>query len=561
MVEGGRHPGRWAIVVTSGFLLALRFGFNFGTGNHNTYLLHAFRRVHPELWTSDWLATSTQDYHPVFTHLAALLLRLDESGWLFALVNVLCITASAVLVYLLIREVVKEESALWVYLLTVGFMGVGSTYSVSGSYLFSGTFQPSTVAVPGVLLALLWFVRERYLASGLCLAMAGAFHVNFAVLSVPLFGLAHLLLGTRGLVRRVVLQIAPVCVTLALLSPLLLDQAGSPHAQEARRIFQQVLAPQHYVPSTYWTEFVVYFAWCALGVMVGGKVLFAAAFRPLRALWLSTLGLVAVATLLTTVVFLPTVSQLYFWRLAPFTVLCSQIALCVGLERILSGQETPRSIGFRTLLFVSCAALIWLTFRYHYGEFRFLQYGLLVALAVACLVQAMLSRIVRAGSIRLAPWIMGGAWAVAALVPAASLSSHSSLLTGLPPSEGSLYAWARSSPVPSVFLIPPLLENFRLHTQRAVVVDFKSTPVEPGQLLEWYNRLGRVCGNPQVTGVYDVLTGYENLDSSRLAAIESLYRFDYVVVTGEQSFRGGEPWPVVFESISFRVYRQRHSAP
>lgn len=557
MAESGRQPVRWAIVVAAGVFVALRFGFSFGIGNHNTYLLHAMNRVHPELWTSDWLASSTQDYHPVFTHLAALLLRLDETGWVMAMINLLCITASAVMVYLLIREVAGEKSALWIYLLTAGFMGAGSTYSVAGSYLFSPTFQPSTVAVLGTLLALFWFVKARYLTSGLCLAVAGAFHINFAVLAVPWFGLAHLLIGSRDLVRRAVWQLAPVAITLALLSPLLLAQAGSPHVEEARAIFQQILAPQHYVPRTFWTEFVVFFAWCALGVLAGGRLLVGTDARSLRALWVSSLILISVATLLTTAVFFSAVSQLYFWRLAPFTVLIAQIALCTGLERQLADSSKPRKMAVQVIAFLCGVAMIWLTFRYHYGDFRYLQYGILIALALAYLASITL----RINTSRWVPWLSGGLWAVAAVIPVISMPSKSSLLAGLPPAESELYKWARSTPESAVFLIPPQLENFRFNARRAVVVDFKSTPVEPEQLLQWYNRVGAVCGNPHVRGVYDVVTGYEELDPNRLAAIDTAYDIDYVVVTGGQSFRGGDSWPVVLQDADFRVYGRKNSAP
>ena len=556
----GRSAWRWAIVVSAGVLLSLRFGFNFGIGNHNTYLLHALRRVHPDLLTADWLASSTQDYHPVFTHIAALLLRLDESGWLFALVNVLCITLCAVVVYLIVRELVPGRLAVPVFLLTAAFMGVGATYSAGGSYLLSSTLQPSTVAVMGCLLAILWFVRERTLASGICLAVAGAFHVNFAVLVVPWFGLAHLLLGWRGCSRRLVLQLAPVCATLALLSPLILGQAGSPHVEQARYIFQHVLAPQHYVPATYWTEFVVYFGWCALGLLAGRSVLFASAKGCLGALWLSSLLLVTTATLLTTVVFIPTVSQLYFWRLAPFTVLASQIAACAGLLVFLDNQTASLSALRRMLVFAASAIAIWLLFRYHYGEFRFLQYGLLIALAVVFAVQPLLRPLSEKGT---SPaWVLAcGAWLLAAIVPLLSLSSRSSLLRGRPQTESELYAWVATTPRESVFLIPPQLENFRFNARRAVVVDNKSTPVEPGQLLEWYGRLGLVCGEDSVQSGASAAAGYAKLDSARVTAIEARVPIHFVVVLADQPFSGTDRWRPVYELPGVRVYGREDGPP
>jgi hypothetical protein len=470
-------------------------------------------------------------------------------------VNAVCIAGSAVLVYLIIREVAAESLALPAYLLTVAFMGVGSTYSASGSYLCSPTFQPSTVAVLGYLLSMLWFLRQRYLASGLCLAAAGAFHANFAVLAVPLFALAHIFLGGSGWLRRSILQLAPVCVTLALLSPLLLSQSGSPHVEQARFIFQNVLSPQHYQPATFWTEFVVYYAWCALGALAGWDVFSnTAAGRRLRGLWWSSLLLVSVATLLTTAVFLSTVSQLYFWRLAPFTVLISQIVGSAGFVAHLASEDPRLSAARRSLVFLLAALLIWLTFRYHYGEYRFLQYGILIALAVVFLLHPLFLKLSRLRKRAFTTLVVWEVWAVAALVPAASLASHSSLLDGLPREEAVLCAWAATTPESSVFLIPPQFENFRLNARRAVVVDFKSTPVNPGQLLEWYRRLCLVCGRDDVKGFADAVTGYAELDPSRLADIEAKHRVDYIVVTDGQPFAGAQGWLPVFGTEAVRVY-------
>ena len=552
----GRHLWTWLLVTAGSLLLALRFGFNFGIGNHNTYLLHALRQVHPDLLTHDWLA-STQDFHPVFSQLAALLLRFDGSGWLFALMNVLCIATGAVVVYLIVREVGGERLAVPAYLLVVAFMGVGSTYSASGSYLFSMTFQPSTLAAAGYLLAMLWFLRQKYLASGLCLAVAGAFHVNFAVLAFPLFALAHLFSGRVGWLKRSVWQLAPVCITLAALSPLLLSQSQSPHLDQARFIYQQVLSPQHYFPRTFWTEFVVYFAWCGLG-LVAGRSLFSDSppDRRLRALWLSSLVLVTVATLLTTVVFLPAVSQLYFWRLAPFTVLFSQILGAVGIVRHLSSEDSRLPALRRTMVFILCAVPIWFLFRFHYGESRSLQYGLLIALALIFYLRPLILRFSPLRERSLTAVTVAGVWLVAALVPAASVASRSNLLSGLPADEAELYRWAATTPTESVFLIPPQLENFRFNARRAVVADFKSTPVDPEQLLEWYRRIGLVCGDSAVAGLGACVAGYGMLDSVRVASIHASYPFDYVIVSSDQPFALETGLDAAFENSKYVVYKQ-----
>jgi hypothetical protein len=352
-----------------------------------------------------------------------------------------------------------------------------------------------------------------------------------------------------------VLQLAPVCATLALLSPLLLSQAGSPHLEEARYIFQHVLSPQHYVPRDFWTEFVVFFAWCGLGALVGGRFLFGAASPQLCALWQSSLLLIVAATLLTTAVFISAVSQLYFWRLAPAAVLLAQIALSLGVVHLLSGQEVPPRNAYGGLRFLLGCALIWLTFRYHYGEFRSLQYGMLIALAVVTLAASVSTGVWRARSRAWTPAVLTPLWAVAALVPAWSVATRSSLISGLPQAEAQLYAWSASTPDTSVFLIPPQLENFRFNARRAVVVDFKSTPVSPEQLLEWYRRVCTVSGRDRVSGFAESVEGYAQLDSTALERIVRSYPFDYIVLPVGHPLQRATLYQPVYENAAYQVYR------
>jgi hypothetical protein len=549
------HPWTWPVVLLGGILVASRFGLNYGIGNHNTYLLHALRRVDPSVLSTDWLAAHSQDTHPVFTRLATLLLTLDGSGWLVATANVACIMAGAVAVYLVIREIAEVRYALPVYLLVMAFVGVGSTYSVSGSFLYSVTFQASTVAAVGYLFAMLSFVRQRFVISGVLLAVAGAFHANYLVLAFPLFGIAHLLLGRRTLVSRMAAQLVPSLVPLALMLPLLLAHANSASAEQARYIYQYVMSPQHYVPLTYLTEFIVYYAWCGLGLLAGWWIMSESeSSRALRALWVTTILLVSVASLLTTVVFVPLVSQLYFWRLAPFTVLISQMFAAAALVKHLTAEE-PSEARTRVLLFLGSAVLIWLTFRYHYGEYRFLHHGVLMVLAVMFLVKPWIGRWAPALSRSLGLAVVGGVWLVAAAVPASQIKARSNLISGLPTHEQELYAWARTTPDTSLFLIPPDLHNFRLNARRAIVMDTKSTPTDPQELLEWYRRAEIVSGISNVANRRAISDGYTRLDSVALESIRSSFAIDYVVVRARQSFRAYSQMGLIFENAAFQVYR------
>ena len=65
--------------------------------------------------------------------------------------------------------------------------------------------------------------------------------------------------------------------------------------------------------------------------------------------------------------------------------------------------------------------------------------------------------------------------------------------------------------------------------QRAIVVDWKSTPMVPGELVEWHRRLSDVCGR-RVESRRD-LRGYNELARSELDRLKTRYHLNYDVVS------------------------------
>jgi hypothetical protein len=115
------------------------------------------------------------------------------------------------------------------------------------------------------------------------------------------------------------------------------------------------------------------------------------------------------------------------------------------------------------------------------------------------------------------------------LSTAGAFHKRYNVLLGEPALFRELYAFARSTAPESQFVIPPNLKSFRLFGERAVVVDWQSTPMKPYELVEWYRRLGQVSGNPRVKTVAEAEAGYARMDQSRLNRLVADYRADYVV--------------------------------
>ena len=147
-------------------------------------------------------------------------------------------------------------------------------------------------------------------------------------------------------------------------------------------------------------------------------------------------------------------------------------------------------------------------------------------------------------------WGTGGALVPIAQSQLAEFERRSNVFTGIRAGERELYAWMReNTDVGAVFLTPPDVESMRYHGQRAIVVDWKSNPVVPGEVLEWFRRLQDVAGKP-IRSSKD-LDGYNSLDEPRLRKLKERYKFDYVVV--RRGKERGLPFTKVYSGPAFVV--------
>jgi hypothetical protein len=140
----------------------------------------------------------------------------------------------------------------------------------------------------------------------------------------------------------------------------------------------------------------------------------------------------------------------------------------------------------------------------------------------------------------------------AAIQPMSSIRRRSTALTGIDREEAALYRWMRaSSPKDAQFLTPPNMETMRFHGQRAIVVDWKSNPIVPGEVLEWYRRLKDVTDRVNFSSARD-LDGYYAMDPARLEFLRARYHLDYVVLRRDhvRSFAG---YRTVYTNSRFAV--------
>ena len=547
---------RAASVLALSALFALVYGLRYGVHNQHTYLLRAARAVRPELFARDWLVVQATDYHPAFSALAALLMATRHPGWALALANVAVLATAAFLFYRLAREA-AGPAALPTFLLVIGWPAFAAQHEVFGSVavsaLFANYFVPANLGSLGLLAALVLHVRGRFLWAGVAAAAAGLFHANYLVLAPPLLLLAHVVHRPTGL-RPVAAELAPCALVLLVRLPELMAVSLDPLAAEGRRIFMTIRSPHHYVPLTFLRDFAPFYGWGLLGFAAWlgvGKPETPPAAR-LRALFVAVFVLVSAATLLTTVVDVPAVAQLYVWRLAPFGVLLALVSLAAWLPEGASQVGSwARRVIVIALLAASALAIGW---RAEPGA------------RAGVLLLAVTTALIVAGWFGLhsstAVWSLGAALLALGLVHGLHGLRAEAAALDLPLSrEEELYGWAQTTPVGALFAIPPDLDGFRLSAERAAVVDWKSTPVVPSEVCEWYRRVGLVAGLSDVTDLDSAVRGYQTMGPWRIARLRSELGVDYVVLRSPFPRTRLPEYPVAFQDERFIVFDVRRPAP
>lgn len=542
-------------------LTSIVIGLSYGNSNQNTYLIHGLTQINPNFLSNDWFAHSTHHYHEKFSYVLVLVnylgLPIDIS---LTAIEVVLRMIALIAIYKII-SLTMTKHAFMSFVIVLFLVILERTHSVANSRIFSTMLEPSSFGSSFSLVGLLFFLRGHYFISGVSIAFAGYMHTNFLILGFVYLGIAHVLLGAEGIIRRVAMQFAPMVCVLAMDLPFLLSMTSSENAEKATYIFQFVRSPHHYVPSSYLVDFILFAGWSILGLASLQLVTIENDLkRRLIGLFSALLGIVIISTLLTTVVFIPIVSKLFFWRMAPFSVLLSQILFVTGIVSHAFSEKAELGARLvRTLLLLLLGLLFvlrWYLYKYGLSSSKaLLLAGFLLCCGVLFLRKYMATRVSSVYLTTTASNVacIGMLSLILVYEFRSSFYEHSTLLNGHPgKTESELYQWVRTTEESAIFLTPPGLDNFRLHGERAIIADWKSTPVDPNGLMEWYKRIQDITGLVDIKSSNDANEAYLHTNIDRLKILKRKYEITYAVVYRDNNELNGS-YPEVFKNEKFVV--------
>jgi hypothetical protein len=530
-------------VILIGVLIAHSCGYLFGTANQLTYFIAPLHRVHPELYRDDWFATTTA-YHRLFSLAASWLFVVDDTGALgCAIAHAALMTGLVTAVFVTVAGVTKR-STFAVFAIVAAWLSVNGDHSVAGSYLWSGYLQPSLIGTVGWVIALAAYVRGRPFVTGLALAAGGLFHANFLVLGLGMFAVAELVANGGKPSRRLLWLLVPQLIAVAVLAPDLASSARGADPDLALWILERFHAPGHYHAYSVAHTLPVLVRWCVLALLVAPLAESDGARRLVTWCWIAA----AICIVAVPVLMVPAfagLTRLYVWRLAPFAQLAAMIVIAIAVVATIEDPARWRDQPvWRRIAAVAVGAyVVWAAASY---------LGPVGGWAPAACAAAIVLAIVAPNASRGLPVVVAVASLALVMRPRWDTISHPRIAVASWGFEtDDLYEWARTTtPVDAVFLTPPSLAGFRLLARRAIVVDLKSPPLVPDELVEWYRRLCRVTGDAQLHDVPQANRLWNATPKAVLLERAKELGADYLVLD-----RRAETPDTVYASSRFAVYR------
>jgi hypothetical protein len=444
-----RRLGFWVAV---GGLFALTYGqAPLYTSNQNQYFLHGLAAAGDGHLAQDWLA-GTQDPTPVFSALVQMSFAwlgplsfyleygvlLGAYLWgLFAIVSMLfpkhLNTSRRLMVVTVLMLIHSDALRYTISRLPWTDGGYLLEGGVAGQRLLGTVLEPSSFGAL-LVLSIAFFLRDRPHWAAVLAAGAACVHPTY-LLTAGTLVLAYMgLLTIRD--HRPRLAITSGGLALIGVLPILVHTAGvfglnsSQVAADAARVLVEFRIPHHAMPAQWLDPSVAIKLLVVLGAMLTVR----------RSRLLPILSFPAAVGLALTLVQVATgndrLALLFPWRVSTVLVPVSSTILATR-------------------------ALVW--------GFDWLDQRDMMP----------------------SPSTLGWAWATLAIL---ALSGSAAFLVRLQNKrqapEQTLFAEVRHMAAPGqVFLIPPKLQDFRLATGQPAYIDFKSIPYQPGEVLEWYDRV------------------------------------------------------------------------
>jgi len=585
------------------------FGIFFlGYSIENSYYIPiVLNNVDPNLYPTDLLVNSQSVFHSLFFPITGFLVRYIDLKVLFTILSLLTSIAVAFLIFRLSLLLFKDKitAYLAVFLLLLPKFG----FSVTGISIHQSIFEPSIMVLPFSLLAIYLFLKEKYPIA--CLIVGISFYIHgMEAFSVAVMFAVYFLLKIKEIPKRRILQSILLLVLSILPLALRLLSKGF-FETHSREVIQQWLTILHFrsfyhlFPFSWGSgDFFKYSGWIIWAFIVLKYSSRSEKHDSVITFCKAIALMCLIGTVFVEIFPVPIVVKMTLWRSTMFFVLflviyISQYLVNLSRENLISRLLIAGSIAALFFCFqklIVCFALLHLAFETR--NKKILSYILITAgiggiLAFTAgsifqlegraflLNKAFSFANLGTGNLILFYLLFGFLVYFIHLFKAGRIElsrKHTSLFiisliflisvkTLLPKNTQELdfkkdwittQIWAKeNTSVETVFITPPYLEGFRMHSQRGIVAEVKDGAPCIYAIkfaIKWWQRMNDLGYSNLSITVLDFVPeckqNYNNLDDKEIILLGKRYGASYIVTEKEKQLN----LKLAYQNKHFKVY-------
>ncbi|MBL7196673.1 MAG: hypothetical protein ISS47_01090 [Candidatus Omnitrophica bacterium] len=593
------------------FGLAIFGIFFLGYSIENSYYIPiVLNNADPNLYPTDLLVNSQSVYHSLFFSITGYLVRYIDLKLLFTALSFMTTIAIAFSIFYLSLLLFKDKltAYLAVFLLLISKGGI----SLTGIGIHQSLFEPSIMVIPFSLFSIYLFLKERYRIA--CLITGLMFYIHgVEAFSVSIMFLFYFLVKIRNLHKRQILQsifllfLPVLLIVWRLLSKVFFEVYSQEvirqwlailHFRSFWHLFPFSWGPGDYFKYSGWFlwAFIVY-RYSAPSEKHDSIIIFCKAIALLC----------LIGTIFVEIIPVPIVIKMMLWRSTLFFVLflliyISRYLINFPKENLVSKllvAGTLAAIFFSFSKLIVCFALLHLAFEMRNKKYLFYLFatggvvgilgfslGSFLNLEAGTFLLNKLLSFVNLGMKNIIFFYLLFGFLVYFLHLQQTERIKFSrrqifllvffftflvLINSFLPKDINKQSfekdwintqiWAReNTSSETVFITPPYLEGFRIHSQRGIAVENKDGGVSIFDIkfaLEWWQRMNVLGYNNLSITVLDFVPeckkAYNNLDEKEIIQLSNKYEADYIVTEKEKQL----DLELAYQNDHFKVYSVR----
>lgn len=570
-------------IVLTAFLYIYLFGYYYGWSDHNEQLPIIMRILDPTYLQNDFFVNATSGfsvryYFSLLMAGIASILSLEEAYFLVYLIS-LCLFIFGVyrLSFCLFRNRTASYVAVFLILCLPG-------YVLGGNKNWYNLLIPASIAMPLAVTAIYLFLSERKALAFMLLGVASLFHFTIGFEIAAILTICSLINFRHIQWKSFVLSIVVFSILfLFTLVPLILERVGSRASlsnAEFVALYGSLRHPHHIMPFT-WNieEYVSFFSLTLLFAFAwlstkSNSELADEKHKTMVSFICCILFCCILGVVFVEIKPLAVVASLQFFRLTTFVKIIFLLYIANSFTLFLRGPKSLKILlGLFGLLLIHnyatlSAFLFLLMFFMLINASRegkrllFRKRKLLYGIGILCCVIGLFFVKTRwfhyliilgvfLGSIRLLkiwPRYLTIGLSVVGIIFSVLLFSPNIRKHIIPHyincfkskcygaefrDVEELARWCKTNtPKDAIFITPPNIENFRLQSERAIVVDFKAFSYSVDSQVEWEKRLNELTNHQIIDEVnYKKLElGYSSLSEKDIRWLSKKYAASFIVV-------------------------------